>query len=153
MNLAARCVLFAVLGVRWVGLPVRRTTCSALSAWVGECPHQIIKETMKKAADDLLQAVHETDIDSLQQKLAAAEAASVAPELLEQGRRRLSQLLEQLKAEQKRKEAEEALQAAMAAEIIGPLEMAVARAEAADVNHEARVKLAMLMRYGLLVAV
>ncbi|CAJ1429537.1 unnamed protein product, partial [Effrenium voratum] len=94
------------------------------------------QETMKKAADDLLQAVHETDIDSLQQKLAAAEAASVAPELLEQGRRRLSQLLEQLKAEQKRKEAEEALLAAMAAEIIGPLEMAVARAEAADVNHE-----------------
>ena len=72
----------------------------------------------------------------LQHALAAAEAASVAPDLLEQGRRRLSQLLEQLKAEQKRKAAEEALQAAMAAEIIGPLEMAVARAEAADVKPE-----------------
>ena len=78
----------------------------------------------------------------LKHTLAAAEAASVPGDLLEQGRFRLSQLLEQLKAEQKRKEAEEALQAAMVAETVGPLEMAIARAEAADVNREARVELA-----------
>ena len=85
----------------------------------------------------------------LKHALAAAEAASVPGDLLEQGRFRLSQLLEQLKADQKRKAAEEALQAAMAAETVGPLEMAIARAEAADVNREARVELAMLMRYRL----